>query len=363
MTTEVVAEQKSSSFFGLNPSKTLFVQATLLNVCLVAIIIISNTYANALFLSTYPVSWIPYWFIGQTVTDIIFFTFLTPVISKSNFKLSASALICFALIVAFLGSFVLIEHRVTPFVISLILISFGGMLGVIVNNSVASAYDVRDYKVISHKLSIISGVASFSTGIVISLTITSFGIRFLPFVVTALFLFAIYALSYLKPLPTAPSKKSTRSSSPFGYPLFVFCFIITIICTLAIGYSDYLFRLQLSSTFSKDQIGQFVAIFMSVSTFVGLLLQFNVFSWLSNRYRFGMVSTMMVMPGYFIIGALIVFIHPNIWTISIMFAGKNLFLYTYFQQLLFSHNTRHCHLLIYLYSAAIMQPPASRMPL
>ena len=278
-------------------------------------------YITALFLSSYPATWIPYFFIGRTIIEIATSFLAVPALNKNIvrtsilFQLGSVGFIVLFAITLTTGWYIL------PLIFSLLLTIAGLLSGLIAWNSVRNAFDIIEFKQISTSLPIASVIGKIVISLCNTWLIKIYGIEYLPYLTAILiFLSCIYILS-LKPLPIliqAPKEKR----SPIRYPLFVNLFLFSFILAFCYTLVDYSLRIKLMDTYNTQEIGQFISIFTAITYFLSTILTFLLSKPL---IKLGIPTLLEVLPIYWIIVPLGVIFYPDMAMITLMGAGDYVF--------------------------------------
>ena len=278
-------------------------------------------YVTALFLTSYPASWIPYFFIGRTFIEVITSFLVTPFLSRQiirNSLLFQTGSILFVLAFAMMLSK---SWYSLPLIFSFILTIAGLISALISWNSVRNAFDIIEFKQISPALPIASVIGKIVLSLCNTLLIKKFGIAYLPFLTVAMLLLSCLFIIALKPLPIIISAPK-HGRSPIRYPLFVNLFIFSFILAFCYTLVDYTLRIKLASAYDSQQIGQFISIFTAVTYFISTVVTLT-FS--KPLIKFGISNLLEILPIYWVILPIAVMIYPDMALIALMGAGDYVF--------------------------------------
>ncbi len=291
----------------------------------VAGIILSRTYIDLLFLSTYPKSWLPYYFFGQTIIILILTFGITPLISKGSHVINSSILMTLALI-AFVSRILLtFELPGLPFAISLLLSALSVLIGVISWNTVGDAFDVRKFKSLVRWINSAGSFGGLLIGLLIPLIISFFAVEILLYILGLLLILSGLCVFMLRPLPSL-SKKPKRGKSPLKYPLFKTLIISVFILMFIDTFADYALKSEVGSAFSKDEIGRFMGPFYGIANALTLAVQLGVANHLLKY--FGVALLLSILPGFCIISSAGLLINPGLWMAALFRMGENIFRYS-----------------------------------
>lgn len=306
-----------------------FVIAILLNIAVWGGITISRTYIDVLLLSHYGIDLLPYFFLGQTVLVLLITFALIPLANQGAGRTNFLLFNFIGVSVAAGYVFLRMDINGFAFAFALWLSIIPVVLLVVSLNSIADAFDVRQFK---KNLNIINAAGSFS-GLLIGLctpfVINLFGIDALLFLLALCLMVAAFCFLYLKALPTTLGRASA-GQSPFNYPLFRYVAWCTLLLMIVDTMTDYALKVELNRTFTdKDDIGRFMGPFYGISN--SLILSLQLFGVPSLLKWTGVASLLMVIPWFCGgVSSLLLLNISNIWIVSLMRLGENAFRFSFF---------------------------------
>lgn len=282
-------------------------------------VISANTfiYVMALFLSSYPISWIPYYFVGRTCFEVLISSLAAPLLTKYVMRPAIMLQIFSAIVILGLALLLTKQWYLLPLIFSLVFSIASLLSGMITGNNIRNAFDVIDYKQISPALAIVSVTGKIVISLGNALLIKRYGIAFLPYLTCILLLSCSWYLWNLKPLPII--KHTTKhGSTPTKYPLFVKLFLFSVILAFVYTLADYVLRTKLSIAYNSSQIGQFISIFSAAAYFVSIVLTY-FFARLLTRW--GVARLLQILPAFWIILPIAVMFFPNMVMVTLMGSG------------------------------------------
>ena len=307
-------------------SSTLrFIVAASLHFFTVAGIVLSRTYMDLLFLSTYSIDWLPYFFVGQTVVLLALTFSITPFISKGSFLINFFILILLAL--SAVGSSAIIAMNIpgAPFAISLWISALSVILGVMSWNVVGDAFDVRKFKTLIKWIASAGSIGGLCIGLMIPFFLIHYPSEYLLYVLAALILSSALCVLNLKPVKVSKMKPTT-GTSPTKYPLFrniaVVVFLMMIVDTMA----DYALKVGIAENYKNEEIGQFLGPFYGISIAITLAVQLGATNPILRK--FGLTVLLLILPVFCFVGGLGLFLIPLLWAATVFRLGEIVFGYS-----------------------------------
>lgn len=282
-------------------------------------------YSYSIFLSSYPVSWIPLWMLSESVLIFLLGSFLA-FFNPTNFK-RYSQIILFGIAILSFISIILTANNWFwgPFLIVLILRSCSNIMSAAIWSLLPTFFYFRQYKNILNRFTIASSIGAILAPIIFgTILIYSHISALLILLIIALFI-SIYLISKTQSITDVTKnnhKKQQITLSPFKYPLFNTVLIISFILTVLYGLGDFLFRIQLGLNLTQEQIAIVMSAFMAVANLLSLITQFFA-PQLFHRFKYHII-----LQGVFcliILGAIAYWISPSIWPAMVLAAIKIVF--------------------------------------
>ncbi|MEM7016699.1 MAG: cyclic nucleotide-binding domain-containing protein [Pseudomonadota bacterium] len=252
--------------------------AIVMNACVWAGITLSRTYIDILFLSTYPTSYLPYFFMGQTIVILAITLSLTLLSGRNSSVMNVLIFSGSALSILVGQQFLGMPGHWVIFGFCLWLSAIPIILTVVSLNIIADAFDVRRFKQTVLWINVAGNLGGLGMGLLTPLLIRLLGTEALIYILAVVILAASVASWYLKPLPALP-RKTSQGQSPFNYNLFRIIAICTFLMMIIDTFADYAVKSQVSLNYTvdgvtdKEAIGSFMGIFYGVSNVLMLIFQ------------------------------------------------------------------------------------------
>ncbi|MBI5184607.1 MAG: HEAT repeat domain-containing protein [Nitrospinae bacterium] len=291
----------------------------------VASIMLCRTYVDLLFLSTYPKSWLPFYFMGQTVATLVLTYIITPQISKgSRLRIFLNLVICSLTLVA--AIFLMdLEIDYFPFALCLWLAAFSVLLGVISWNCVGDAFDARAFKRIILWINVAGSVGGLVVGLLIPSIIYWYSADMLLYILIVLTLVQGCLVYMLEPLP-ASSRKMKGGQSPMNYTLFKSLAVGVFLLFVVDTFADYALKAEVGAAYTKEGIGKFMGPFYGLSSVLILAVQFGGTNHLIKY--FGIAGLLAVLPGFCLLVNLGMIAYPGLWVAAAFRMGEMVFRYS-----------------------------------
>lgn len=291
----------------------------------VASIMLCRTYVDLLFLSTYPKSWLPFYFMGQTVATLALTYIITPQISKgSRLRILVNLVFCSLTIVA--AIFLMdLEIDYFPFALCLWLAAFSVLLGVISWNCVGDAFDARTFKKIILWINVAGSVGGLVVGLLIPSIIYWYSADMLLYILIVLTLVQGGLVYMLEPLPVS-SRKMKGGQSPMNYILFKSLAVGVFLLFVVDTFADYSLKYEVGAAYTKEGIGKFMGPFYGLSSVLILAVQFGGTNHLIKY--FGIAGLLAVLPGFCLLVNLGMIAYPGLWIAAAFRMGEMVFRYS-----------------------------------
>lgn len=283
-----------------------------------------TSYVNALYLTSYPSTWLPYFFAGQVGVDVVFGYFLSPFLEKNPSNRAAIIELISVPIILLLMYLVSLNIFVVPLIFSFFLMGLSSLTGIMAWNSARAAFDFMTFKRVGNWINMSSGISSIIFSFLIILLVQEFNLMILPILAAVIICLLCVFFYKLKPIPE-DSRPSKKIKTPINYPLFRQFFIVISLIAFSSTLIDYLLKYKLSQVYNAKEIAQFMGLFIGVGNCLSLL--FNLF--LSNRVimQYGIVSLIAILPCYWIVTGLAVISTDQLAAVVIFAAGRLIFYY------------------------------------
>ncbi len=299
--------------------------ALLLQFFTVASFVLCKTYIDQLFLSTYPKSWLPFYFFGQTAIMVILTFGITPYISKGSKSINCSILLTSSVLV--LISAFLLDYNIPgfPFLFSLWLSALAILIGIISMNSISETFDMREFKQIIRWVSAAGSLGGLLTGFSIPFIISAYNSRTLLFILIALILLSIICITNLKPIPVI-YKKLKGGKTPLKYPLFINLAIGLLFLMMIDTFADYALKTEIMSVYTDDNIAKFMGPFYGIVSILTLIIQIG-FSNMLLKF-IGIAGLFAFVPFFSIVSGLGIIAYPGLWMAAFFRLTENIFHYS-----------------------------------
>jgi HEAT repeat protein len=288
----------------------------------VAVIVLSRTYVDLLFLSSYPRDWLPYLFLGQTGATLLFSFGLTPLLRGSSLGRALALLALFA------ASLIAARFVVGPglpgsaFALCVWLGLLGVLLGVLSWNAVGDAFDVRQFKRLAKWVNAAGAVGAVVVGALTPPLLALLRSESLLLVLAGLTAAAGLCLPLLPPLPSPPARgRAAGTRSPFSYPLFTQLAAAACLLMLVDTLTDYALKLELQASYDKAGIGRFMGPFYGISSALTLAVQFGASGALLRV--FGVAGLLAPLPLFCLGASGVLAARPGLWTAALLRLGEN----------------------------------------
>lgn len=274
-------------------------------------------YTTALFLSSYPPSWIPYYFIGRAIIEIVAAFIIAPYLNRDGIRASLLLQLSLCVIIPIFAIFMQFNWYILPLIFTYVLNVASIISRLITSNSVRCAFDILEFKQINPSLVTATLFGKIFIGIFNAWLIDKYGIGSLPYITSFLLLINCIDITQLKPLATIYHVPK-HGLIPTRYSIFVHLLIFSLAISIAYTMVDYCFRAKLSVLFNSQQIGHFISLF-SVACY--LLATIVTLLFAKQLMKFGIAYLLVVLPIFWVITPFVVLVYPSFITITLMAAG------------------------------------------
>ncbi len=306
------------------------IKASLLRATIAALAILSETYANTLFLSTYPKADIPYLYLSLAA-----FGFLAMQMSHSfvNWNLVKFTRLSHLLIIAVLVIFIfLVDTSIhwVPFVFAVFVITASSIATSISIIYVASMFSLREFKDHSRWLNFAPTVGILAIGFLTPLILKFFTSIYLLYVIIGLFALSLL-INSLKGIKIEKPVESRRKHKPpklLNDSLFMSTLISSILMLILFYFADFSLKSELTYHFTKSQIATFLVYFIAFINVITILSQIFIMPLILRR--FGVVSLILTCPLLFIVASIEMFIRPGLWSAAFLAGVVSIARYSFY---------------------------------
>ena len=291
-----------------------------------ASIVLSRTYIDLLFLSTYPRSLLPYFFFAQTITILISTFSIRPLTSKGSNLINSSVLMSLAVTI-FLSK-TLLDFKIPgfPFALSLWLAALSILVSVISWNTVSDAFDVRSFKRFVRWITAAGSLGGLLIGLLVPGIITLFKVEMLLYILGSLIVLSALCVLTLDPIPV-PHKTLGRGTSPLKYPVFRNLAITVFILMVIDTFADYALKAEIGAAFNAEGIGIYMGPFYGIASVLTFTCQLGLATRLLSYI--GVAGLLCILPGFGILGSAGILIYPGLWTAALFRMGESVFRYSF----------------------------------
>lgn len=276
--------------------------------------VLSGIYADALFLSSYPKTWLPYYFLAMPLAAILMNLFINGVLSR------ATPLKVFKISLAFTSTLLLLywglqtQLYIWPFILAIAVSTFRRLYFTIAWNAYASAFNILEFKNMAFKINLITSLSSIFCSMATPQIIhylRSDGLFFIS--VASFFIASIYTMKLTpladSPLSTTPTVQTTFLKDNFFRSV---CGIL-LLGLIIDGVINYSFTAVLLGKYSQDEI----ASVLSVLSAVMFILTFLIQSFVPQKLmlRIGLLGIMLISPIVMALSGLVVSFWPAFYCI------------------------------------------------
>ncbi len=271
-------------------------------------------YTMALFLSSYPLYWVPYYYIAKTILSVIISLAIAPFLIKNFLKFSILIQIFLGVILLCTALLVNKNWYLFPIIIIFLLLVINLIFASVAWNCCRNAFDIIEFKNISLSLANSATIGRIIFSTMNIWLIMRYGIDYIPTVIGLLLLLSCFFIFVLKPLPIL-FKSFKYGPVPVRYPLFTYLFGFSALVAFGYLLVDYCFRIELATHLNGQEIGLFMSIFTAATYLISMVLTGLLGKVL---LRFGIVSLFDILPIFWIILPIAVIYSPNLWTVTAM---------------------------------------------
>lgn len=280
------------------------------------------SYVNAIFLSTYPASYLAYFYLGLAILFIIINQLTGRYLSR-HYKKGMNFLLLLCAFIIFVDWQLRVYSNIPnwwPFVFCVFLMMSGKFLAHNYWNGISQLLSIREFKNNSNILGASTAFGGIFMGIIGAIIVKEFTVITLLPVMSILLLVNIIIL---QAITIKEAESSLEPITPFRYQyklqklLFPFILASLIFSTLV----DYIFKYQVQLSFKAEEIAIYTSRLSALSNAIVFLIQF--FCVKSVLQRLGIFAFILQMPILLISCALIVIFKANLGTISLLLIAYN----------------------------------------
>ncbi len=294
-------------------------KAVLLRVLVAAIAVLTDTYANTLFLSSYDKNKIPYLYFALAIVGFVAMQSSQRYLKQNFVKFLQATnfiFIGFLILCVILSGHALIWF---PFCAAVFIMTMSVIFATTSNISVVNLFGLREFKAINAWLNFSATMGFIVTGFVIFLLLKLFSLSALLY--SSIFLLIIVTvLNGFIRFHQEPVDQSRHAPPPMPLnqnPLFLYALLSSLLVLLLMTFSDYSLKSLLSQQFTKEEIGRFLGPLTAVINVTMIFTQILLLPILLRRLS--MSSLLLITPIGFAIFAVLMLIYPNLWTVAMVF--------------------------------------------
>ncbi len=295
-------------------------------------LIAGKTLANTLILTSYPIKVLPYFYFFVAISTILV-TVVSGHFQQTNSKKFAFffKFIFLSLILIFIAA-IHWGGPIIPFIISILVLSFTGVISVIAWSYLSDIYDIQEFKRFSKVFQSCSTIGAILSGVLVGAVSTQFNptrLLVMIFVVEVVSLFFIIPLaryiSGVKPSNKTPLKLSSTMKQNSIFKYFAFLSVAAVVSTTLI---DYNLKLELVKSIDKQNLAFVISSIFVISTTGILIIQLFFIDYLLRLI--GSKKIVIIFPIVILITSLIALVHYNLIIMAILFIVNEILTYTTF---------------------------------
>lgn len=282
-------------------------------------------YSYSIFLSYYPISWIPYWMLSESALIFLIGSILSTFNIQNLRKYAQNILLTTSLLIVISLSLINLDWYWGPFIAVLILRACSNTVGVGIWGLLPTLFYFRQFKTIMNRFTISATLGAILAPILFAVITIYFDMSLLLILFVAALIFGSFSLSQTQSVNVSKPNISFRTkqkTNSFQYPLFTNIILISLILSILYGGSEFLFRAQLGLNFTQEQIAIFMSFFMSIANLISLITQFF------TPQLFARVKFYVVLQFVFLLitcSAIYYWISPSVWPAVILASTKIIF--------------------------------------
>ena len=275
-------------------------------------------FRDALFLSTYPNTWLSYLFLATFLFNLCMFMAVSSFLRK-GLKSAPHIILISTIVVGFLGAWALnLNFYWFPFVYAVYLSFLYPIFIFLLFNLSSGAFHIRDYKKYAPKFR-----AGASLGIVLGAFLTPFLIHW--FGVNSSLYLALFGLCVMefilylipdRPVEAFDKNKQERfKGSLKDYPSLKV--LLPLMLFMSVGYylATYLLKNELNLVFDRQQIAVFLGYLVGIIYSISFLIQTFVSQ--AAIHRFGVISLLYVAPTVVLLGMIFSVFYVSVISLAI----------------------------------------------
>ncbi len=302
-----------------NPDQRKLAAALICLFLTVGAITAAFTFVDLLFLSTYPTDWLPYLFLGKTVTLLVFTLGARRLVVKGSAQVNGAILLVAAVSVLLARGLMELSLDGFPFALVLWLDAVAVVVGVVAFNAVYDTFDLRHMKRIGPRLNLAAGVGGLVFGLSLPWFIGVLGAEQVLFVVALPLAVAGLLVASLEPI-AASERESRQPAQPLRYPLFVRASIAFVLLLVVDTLADYALKHEVALHYEGDAIGAFMGPFYGAVSAVTVMAQLGVVGTVLKRA--GIRGLLSALPVFAILISIGLFLLPGLWLTAALRLGE-----------------------------------------
>lgn len=302
-----------------NNLKSNFIVALFLSFILSFFAVGVFVYSYSLFLSTYPIAWIPYWILAESVLIFVVGTILSFFVPDDFKKYSQYILSAASIMVVLFLWISQFAWYWTPFIIVVVLRIFVTIVGTAVWSLLPTLFYFQQFKKIINRFTMISSLSAIFSPILYSVTMVYFDLSWILVGIVASLVIGIFIIQLVTPVLSNADLKITQHRknviSPLRYQVFRTLFLISLILSIIYECGEFLFRGQLTQHFNQEQIAFFISGFISIASLLSLVTQLLVPTILSRVRFYQIFQIIFLCMG---LTAMAYWISPTLWPATLL---------------------------------------------
>lgn len=275
---------------------TLLALPFALNFFLTCLYCFSAVFSDALFLSSYPRSWLTYSFLILPLILVFVFFVVSPFLAKASNKQSFIFVMLMALLTLFSYHLLSFGIYIMPFILTLLLATFGKLISIIGLNAIAASFEMQVYKRYAFYFNLFGIIGAIATSLTIPLIIYFFhnsGVFYATLISMILSAFCILKMKQI-PAPVLSHVHEEENSALHKQAFFNALFMIVFLASVIDKLTGFAFKASMIGQFSQDNLAMFISVYMGATNLICLLIQFFLAGPL--LLRIGLMGMLFILP-------------------------------------------------------------------
>lgn len=290
--------------------------------------VIATTYANTLFISSYPKEWLVYFYSTQALCEAFFYIILINLFRRNRQK--TSIILIQVITILTIGMIILLQLNFywMSFIFSVFLVTADNFVYLISWSSIRLSFDVISFKQINTRLRFAGYIGSVVFGGLILIILHFFNYHIIVYLIPFIFIATIYFLKRINIIEAAV-KIPRGGLNPFKYNLFRQLIIYMLLLALCNILIDFCLKYELAASFFKTtKLANFIGIYLIITRLLSGLLTAYFLSYMVSNFAINYL--LLLAPIYWLCSAIFIQFYPSLNSIIFLAAGSSLLPLTYF---------------------------------